>query len=360
MNTLNATRVGLSTSILLFIGCAKEPVSAPSEARPSLVVSSMTRLDDAEWSEPVWLGPLINSSARDFPGSLSPDGLSLYFQSARADGLGGDDIWVSHRDCLTCQWKAPENLGDVINTSAFDGSPELSRDGCLLFFSSEGHGALGSDIFVSHRAYTGDDFGWREPVNLGPNVNTAAHENNASFLQLGNGNSELYYITDMRGSGNEIFVAAMTRNGKVRGPGVPVDVLNDPDVPDQGPSIRGDGKELLFWGPPGTTRPGGLGLVDIWVSTRRSLHDHWSAPRNLGAPVNSAFADLEPALTPDGHTLIFSSATGRDGLGLGGNDMWMSTRKRANEEIFAEKEHVRKHGHRCPLMRDDSDSHDGA
>jgi hypothetical protein len=269
---------------------------------------------------------VVNSPARDLPGSLSSDGLTLYLQSARSGGFGGNDIWISRRDCPTCAWKAPENLGDVINTASFDGSPALSRDGCLLFFASEGHGARASDIFVSRRPDTGDDLGWERPVNLGPDVNSDGHEGGAKLLQLGDGNSELYYNSDRRGLGNEIYRAPVTREGEARAPGSPVEELNDPDVQDQGATISRNGRELIFWsGGQSRTRPGSVGLADLWVSTRRSIRDPWSAPENLGAPVNSPFADLEPVLSTDGRTLFFSSGSARR-PGLGMTDIWMTTR----------------------------------
>src|SRR2546427_13284702 len=49
-------------------------------------------------------------------------------------------------------------------------------------------------------------------------------------------------------------------------------------------AVRADGKEILFnSGRPLT--PGGANVFDIWVSTRRTTHEAWSAPVNLGPPV---------------------------------------------------------------------------
>jgi hypothetical protein len=51
----------------------------------------------SEWSAPVNLGPIVNSSFNEFGPAVSKDELSLYFTSARPDGFGNTDIYVSQR-----------------------------------------------------------------------------------------------------------------------------------------------------------------------------------------------------------------------------------------------------------------------
>src|SRR5437773_12165093 len=51
----------------------------------------------SEWSPPVNLGPTVNTGFIDAGPALSKDGLSLYFNSNRPGGYGGNDIWVSQR-----------------------------------------------------------------------------------------------------------------------------------------------------------------------------------------------------------------------------------------------------------------------
>jgi len=111
----------------------------------------------------------------------------------------------------------------------------------------------------------------------------------------------------------------VTRDGETRGPAEPVSELNVPNANDDAVTIRVDGRELMFW----STRAGGLGGADLWISTRQTVHDPWSPPLDMGAPLNSSFDDVTPNLSFDGRTLIFGS--NRPG-GQGGNDLWMSTR----------------------------------
>ena len=68
-----------------------------------------------------------------------------------------------------------------------------------------------------------------------------------------------------------------------------------------------------------SNREGGLGGIDIWMSTRDSADDPWSAPVNVGAPVNSSANDFCPTIARDGHDFFFVSE--RQG-GCGGGDIY--------------------------------------
>src|SRR5438445_5004514 len=82
----------------------------------------------SDWSEPVNLGPVVNSEADDFHPAISPNGLSLYISSGRLGGLGGSDIWVSQRASLGDAWGPPQNLGPNINSTSNDIAPDISPD----------------------------------------------------------------------------------------------------------------------------------------------------------------------------------------------------------------------------------------
>ena len=301
-------------SVTLLVAC--ESTSHP--VTPKLQTMSFA---NSEWSEPVNLGAPVNSSAGELNATLSPDELSVYFTSNRPGGEGGDDIWVSRRACVDdCPWQTPVNLGPPVNSASVEGGPTFSVDGHLLFFfSAQPGGQGGNDIFVSRRADPKDDFGWGPAVNLGPEVNTAANEAGPHYQQSAeDGAANLYFNTTTPGGSQDIYVAPVTRDGETRGPVVLVAELSDPTASDQHASVRADGREVLFH----SNRSGGLGF-DMWMSTRRSVHDPWSTPVNLGAPLNSAATDLQPSWSHDGRTLLFAS--NRPG-GSGGQDLWMSTR----------------------------------
>jgi Tol biopolymer transport system component len=68
-----------------------------------------------------------------------------------------------------------------------------------------------------------------------------------------------------------------------------------------------------------SSRPGGSGDFDIYVTTRRTTDAPWEDPVNLGPTVNSSAYDNHPSISADGLTLYFDSrrtdANGRWGLG---------------------------------------------
>src|SRR6266566_2342945 len=270
--------------LTLLIGC---------NAKPDQVTFALQadRFASSEWSDPVNLGPLINSSALDANAGLSSDAHTLFFVSTRTGGLGNLDIWMSHRRCLACDWEAPVNLGAPINSDAIDAAPTLSEDGRLLFFYSARAGGFGlGDVYVSHRVSTGADGDvWGPPVNLGPDVNTAANEQGSFYVhEPGEPNAFVYF--------------------------------NRPTAVDQKVTVSADGHELLL----SSMRAGGFGNFDIWRFTRQSAQDPWSNPTHLDAPINTPDLDSQPVLSRDGRTLIFTSI--RPG-GFGVQDLWMSTRR---------------------------------
>jgi hypothetical protein len=68
--------------------------------------------------------------------------------------------------------------------------------------------------------------------------------------------------------------------------------------------------------------PDAKGGQDIYVSTRASTDDPWSAPVNLGAAVNTSGGESRPSLSWDARTLFFGRAPGPEGS----SDIYISTR----------------------------------
>lgn len=279
-----------------------------------------------EWS--AWSAPIaltgVNSTSTDNQPVLSPDQLSLYFASGRPGGLGGNDIWVSRRASLTSEWQAPVNLGAPINSASDDQAPGFSRTGHLLFFQSTRPGGYGlQDVYVARRSNLSDDRGWDAPVNVGPDLNSAVYEAGPMYLQVGGAPLQLYFARGPRPADVEMWTVPIDADGIARGTAQPLVELNFPDSlgTDARSTVSRDGLELFYF----SDRPGGLGLADLYVSTRPDVTSRWRPPVNLGPPLNTEFRDAQPQLSSDDATLVFSSA--RPG-GQGATDIYYSTRTR--------------------------------
>ena len=127
-----------------------------------------------KWTNPVNLGPNINTESWESQPAISSDGRQLFFVSNRPGGRGGKDIWVSYKNANGV-WMEAKNIGDKINTSKDDISPFLHWDNQTLYFASKGFiGMGGFDVFVSRLNESGD---WGEATNIGYPINSPSDEN---------------------------------------------------------------------------------------------------------------------------------------------------------------------------------------
>ncbi len=94
----------------------------------------------------------------------------LFFVSDMPGGYGGFDIYYATREGEG-SYGDPVNLGPQINTAADEETPHY-RDG-TLYFSSTGHPGIGGfDIFYS----TWDGERWSDPANMGKAYNTGVDD----------------------------------------------------------------------------------------------------------------------------------------------------------------------------------------
>ena len=216
------------------------------------------------WGPAAKLGPAVNNPYSQSYPCLSADGEELFLSSpfwlAEWTEWGGADLWVSKRSCGSDFWSAPENLGALVNSSTHDTEPSLSADGLELYFSSTRPGGYAQwNIWVTTR--TTKDDPWQEPVNLGPTVN------------LGN---------------------AYT------------------------PHISANGLVLLF----ASTRSGGYGQGDIWMTRRKTKHHPWEEPVNLGFPISDEGRQWAPCISHDGTMVYFMDWDKRPNCGY--FDLWQA------------------------------------
>lgn len=94
----------------------------------------------------------LNTPGRDTRFTITGDGMTIYFTSNRAGGLGGIDIWTSSRRTTHSPFCTPVNLGSIVNSAGDDRSPSITTDGKELYFTSTRPGGYGSDdVYMAER-----------------------------------------------------------------------------------------------------------------------------------------------------------------------------------------------------------------
>lgn len=273
---------------------------------------------DFTFGAPVHLGPPISSPYGEGGDSITADGLEMYLSCYnKPGGLGAWDIWVSKRETANDDWGEPENIGAPINTGQSDSCAETSPDGLEMYFVAYNRpGGYGDcDIWVTRRATRNDP--WAPPENLGPLVNTSSFDQSFRISPDG---LELYFSSSRPGGygAEDLWVTKRATKNDPWGAPVNLGPPVNSSASENYPSLSSDGLLLIFSGyrdTVGSHRPGGYGSADIWVARRASVSDPWGTPVNLGPMVNSPSLDCAGPLSPDGRTLYFSSE--RPG-GLGG------------------------------------------
>ncbi len=148
------------------------------------------------WSTPRNLGQQVNSPAWESQPSLSADGRVLYFVSDRRGGLGKADIYVSVQHSPGV-WTRAQNLGPAINTPYDERSPFIHANGRTLFFASDGRPGFGGfDIFWSDFA----DSTWSKPSNFGYPINN--HEEQYSLVITADGDKGYYSHEEVGSEGH--------------------------------------------------------------------------------------------------------------------------------------------------------------
>lgn len=203
------------------------------------------------------------------------------------------------------------NLGTDINSKYDDKNPCITADGTRLVFTTrrpestnsevdaEGDGKYFEDIFISLYDSATKKFGKADEVP--GSINTKAHDACTSISP--DGKQIFLYkndIKDKESRGGDVFVSKVN-SGKWKTP-EPIGKPIASSYWEGGACISPDGKRYFFT----SERTGGFGGSDIWMAERINKKE-WSKPVNLGADVNSKHDEAGMFLAPDGKTLFFCS-----------------------------------------------------
>ncbi|TND06566.1 MAG: tpn50 [Bacteroidetes bacterium] len=263
-------------------------------------------------------GTGINTPYADYSPVISVDESVLIFTSRRPSTTGGkidpedgkyfEDVYISTRNGDT--WSAAQNIGTAINSSGHEATIGLSADGQQLFIYKDDNGD--GNIYVS--TLNGKD--WSPPVKITDNVNGKSWEPSASVSPDGN---TLYFTSNREGGfgGRDIYRSVKLPNGqwsKAINLGPAVNTAFDEDAP----SMQADGVTLYFSSNGHST----MGGFDIFFSTY-SEEGGWSAPVNVGYPVNTTDDDVFYVPTADNKHAYYSSF--KNSGGQGEKDIYLLT-----------------------------------
>ncbi len=210
----------------------------------------------------------------------------------------------------------PQNMGDSINSTALEYLPSLTVDGNKMIFNKRINGD--EDFYESNKI----NGVWQKAKPIAGKLNTNFNEGAQNISQDG----EWLIFTGCNypeGLGScDLYISYKNKNGEWSEAENMGRIINS-DAWESAPSLSPDKRDLYF----SSTRPGGYGGSDIWVS-HRTENGRWQKPENLGPTINTVGDDGCPFIHADNQTLYFNS-NGHAGYGL--SDLFVSRKNEKGE-----------------------------
>lgn len=221
------------------------------------------------------IGGQINDRFNDFNAVLSGDGQTLAFTSKRKFY---NAVMISRRQADS-SWSKPVNITLDLKVNGICNTLSLSFDGTRLYLLKEED--QDGNIFMSR--YDGQ--GWSEMQKLGRNINTQYYESHASESPCGK-----YLVFSSNRDGGygdlDLYISQRTAEGDW-GPALNMGPIVNTPYNENTPFFTTDGA-LLFFSSEGHTN---TGCYDVFVSQNND-YINWSAPTNVGYPLNTPDDDL--------------------------------------------------------------------
>jgi hypothetical protein len=137
--------------------------------------------------------------------SISRDGKYLFFVSDMPGGQGGADLYYC--ELLNGEWSNPVNMGPKVNSAASENYPFIHSSG-RLYFSSNRQGGLGKlDVYYTSLTYGS----WDVPTHLSEPINS----NSDDFAFVANDNLQTGYFSSNRSNNDDIYEFTSTIIRKV-------------------------------------------------------------------------------------------------------------------------------------------------
>jgi outer membrane protein OmpA-like peptidoglycan-associated protein len=257
------------------------------------------------------MGPNINTEFPEYNPMIFADGSRLIFTARRkyignpideADGKYCEDVWYADKQ-KDGTWSKSKRFKSPINTKGHDAISGISTDGQVLYVY-KAQTKQGGDIFVSRQ----DGDNWEDPESLGEPINTEYHESKVSVSY----DEKTMYLVSNRPTdnfgGRDIFISKKQPWGAW---GEPVNIgpVINTEYDEEGILIHPDGRTLYFCSKGHNT----MGGFDIFRSAR-DTNGNWSAPVNLGYPINTPDEEAFFSIAADGRHAYISSVR-PDGYG---------------------------------------------
>jgi len=297
-----------------------EEMRAQAEKEVLNCTFAMEQLENPVDFDPKNMGEKINSPFPEYYPTITADDRQLIFTRLVNDPQAyrgkNEEFFTAFKN--DSNWRKAFPLSEI-NTTYNEGAPAISGDGKVLIYTAcelfdeyggnrRGYGSC--DLFMSE--LIGNR--WSPPVNLGPEINTAAWESQPSLTADGR---TMYFVRGFptaRGNKNQdIYVARRNTDGSWGGAVKLPRVINSREK-EESAHIHPDGKTLYF----SSNGHTGMGGLDLYVS-RKDADGKWSEPQNLGYPINTHKDENSLLVSPNGEIAYFASA--REG-GFGDLDMY--------------------------------------
>ena len=248
-------------------------------------------------NEPVLFAEgIIDTRDDEFGGTFTPNGKTYYFSKSVPRSYL---YTICFSQFKNGKWQTPEVAPFSGLYRDFD--PVLSPDGTKMVFSSnrpvDGELKTNYDIWMVKKTAKG----WGEPIHLDTTINSQYNEHFASIAS----NGTIYFSSDrpgaLGGEGDADFYYSQLVNDHYTTPVHLTDSVSSTNY--ELDCVIAPDESFLLMGVYG--RKGGYGNYDIYVSEK--VNGKWTASRNLGPKVNTAFRDYSPRISPDGKYLFFTS-----------------------------------------------------
>jgi outer membrane protein OmpA-like peptidoglycan-associated protein/tetratricopeptide (TPR) repeat protein len=216
-----------------------------------------------------------------------------------------------------------ENLGDSINTEFADFSSNISLDGRALYFTSrrpweDGASNGFKDPMLNHysediyQASLADNDAWNSPSRM----DMCKPQFNEASVSVSIDERRVYTYNDKKGQGDIYF--SDLKNGSFS-PIAPVGKsgVNTESRWETHYTVSPDGKMVFFV----SDKESGYGKRDIYFMEEKE--GKWSEPKNIGGTINSKWDEDAPFMGLDNNVLYFSS---NDSTSMGEFDVFMSVR----------------------------------